>query len=361
MASKQGRQERPIDPAEGPVALFAIDLRRLREQSGSPTYRQLATWSAKVGSPYSDTTFSSAARGHALPSREVVLAYVRACLAYSKTDAHRIDSAVADWTARWEALQSDLNPEPTPRPPAPVPPTAHDPGAPPAALPGPRPEPPKSRRTGKPHRPPNDRGKQLLLAVAGLAAIGLFALAARYVAAPGSAAAEGESMPPAAQPPAAAHPSASPTIRALPPHPSTTVPTPAGLGGNSRCGKVRYVNGLAWTACTRADSDHLAFAVQLTNTGPEKVTVRAKLAYVRATVAHTCPGPWGSGVELTVAPGETVTSPLTECTAAKLPATAFQAKAWVVTPDETSWGYREMSQTIHVQPDGRTTLWADEA
>ncbi|WP_160330207.1 hypothetical protein [Streptomyces roseifaciens] len=51
MVSNQGRQEGDINPADGPVAEFAIALRRLREQCGRPTYRQLAPLSAKVGSP----------------------------------------------------------------------------------------------------------------------------------------------------------------------------------------------------------------------------------------------------------------------------------------------------------------------
>lgn len=37
-----GRPERPIDPAAGPVPEFAAELRKLREQAGRPSYRELA-------------------------------------------------------------------------------------------------------------------------------------------------------------------------------------------------------------------------------------------------------------------------------------------------------------------------------
>ncbi|MEV6118113.1 hypothetical protein AB0L59_38005 [Streptomyces sp. NPDC052109] len=117
---------------------------------------------------------------------------------------------------------------------------------------------------------------------------------------------------------------------------------------------------MAWAPCTRADGSTLVFAVRVVNTGPDPVTVRVKPACVRAAVAHPCPGRWGHGVQLTARPGQTVTSPLTECTVARLPAPAFQAKSWVITGQESTWGYREMSPTVHIRPDGRP-IWADEA
>ncbi|MFJ4733497.1 hypothetical protein ACIP6V_14635 [Streptomyces sp. NPDC088770] len=346
MASNQGRQESPIDPEGGPLALFALELRQLRERCGRPTYRQLATWSAKVGSPYSDTTFSTAARGHTPPSREVVLAFVRACLAYARTGRQQTAHAVGEWTARWEALEAELNAGAVAQPPSDLfAPSEAAPSAPPPLRPVARedqtaePLEPPSATPAVP-RTPSRRGKQVLATVVGLVALCGLVLVARHIAAPGSAVADSEY-----------------TVEAS----VATPPTSAGLGGNNRCGRPRYVDGVAWTPCTRADGARLVFAVQMTNTGPDPVTVKAKLAYVRAAVAHTCPGVWGRGVELTVAPGKTVTSPLAECTVAKLPATAFQAKAWVIASSDYAWGYREMSQTIHVQPDGRTALWADES
>ncbi|MDQ0994771.1 hypothetical protein [Streptomyces sp. V3I7] len=325
------------------MAAFAIELRRLREECGRPTYRQLATLSAKVGSPYSDTTFSTAARGHTAPSRAVVMAYVRACLAYTKADEEKIASAVDEWDTRWKPLEVELAPA---RP--------SQPAADSAAAPEPdRPSPStsegsESEQTDEQTERPvvvtarwfADRRKPVLMFLAGIAAMAGLGLGARYIAPPGSAAAD--SVPPVAAPPGASL-------------------SAAGLGGNSRCGRLRYVNGLTWSPCTRVEGTKLVFAVQISNRGKTPVAVKAKLSYVRAGVAYGCPGSWGAGVDIKVPPGETVISPLAACTVTKLPATAFQAKAWVITPTDRSWGYREMSQTVHIQPDGVKAIWADEA
>jgi hypothetical protein len=69
-----GRPERAIDPAAGPVEQFACELRKLREEAGGPTYRQLA-----ARSHYSTTVLSRAAGGQELPSLTVALAFVEAC------------------------------------------------------------------------------------------------------------------------------------------------------------------------------------------------------------------------------------------------------------------------------------------
>ncbi|MDI6407686.1 DNA-binding protein [Streptomyces albus] len=82
-----GRRERPVDPAEGPVQQFAYELRKLREEAGRPTYRQLA---ARCG--YSVTTLSQAAAGERLPSLAATLAYVTAC-----------GGDPAEWERRWRA------------------------------------------------------------------------------------------------------------------------------------------------------------------------------------------------------------------------------------------------------------------
>ncbi|MEV3978454.1 AAA family ATPase [Nonomuraea sp. NPDC049758] len=81
-----GRRERPIDPADGPVAAFAVELRKLRQEAGGPSYRAMA---ARV--PCSATTLAQAAAGDRLPTLPVTLAYVQAC----GGDAER-------WRARWE-------------------------------------------------------------------------------------------------------------------------------------------------------------------------------------------------------------------------------------------------------------------
>jgi hypothetical protein len=67
-----GRPMRPIDPADGAVQAFAAELRKLREQAGSPPFRLMAR-----RAHYSATTLSVACAGTALPSLEVTLAFVR--------------------------------------------------------------------------------------------------------------------------------------------------------------------------------------------------------------------------------------------------------------------------------------------
>ncbi|MDH6574901.1 helix-turn-helix domain-containing protein [Kitasatospora sp. MAP5-34] len=69
-----GRQEQPLDADEGPLALFALDLRELRRQAGSPPYRRLAT---RIN--YSASTLAEAAAGRRLPSEAVLAAFVTAC------------------------------------------------------------------------------------------------------------------------------------------------------------------------------------------------------------------------------------------------------------------------------------------
>ncbi|MFB0620243.1 helix-turn-helix domain-containing protein [Streptomyces sp. AGS-58] len=69
-----GRPESPLDPNAGPVQRLAAELRKLRAEAGSPTYRVMAQ-RAGLGA----STLSQAAAGERLPTLPVVLAYVRAC------------------------------------------------------------------------------------------------------------------------------------------------------------------------------------------------------------------------------------------------------------------------------------------
>jgi predicted ATPase len=69
-----GRPEAPLDAREEPLREFAGRLRRLREESGGRSYRQLAR-SANFAAP----TLARAASGRSLPSWEVTRAYVAAC------------------------------------------------------------------------------------------------------------------------------------------------------------------------------------------------------------------------------------------------------------------------------------------
>jgi predicted transcriptional regulator len=69
-----GRPERPIDPDGGPIPQFASELRKLREEAGRPSYRELAR-----RANFSVTVLSEAAGGRSLPTLAVVRGYVRAC------------------------------------------------------------------------------------------------------------------------------------------------------------------------------------------------------------------------------------------------------------------------------------------
>ncbi|EPH44765.1 DNA-binding protein [Streptomyces aurantiacus] len=69
-----GRREKPLDPTDGPVARFAVELRKLRQEAGTPSYRAMAQRAA-----YSVTALSQAAAGEKLPSLAVVRAYAEAC------------------------------------------------------------------------------------------------------------------------------------------------------------------------------------------------------------------------------------------------------------------------------------------
>ena len=90
-----GRPEKPVDFSGGSVARFANELRRLREDAGRPTYRDMARCAL-----YSASVLSSAANGHRLPTLHVALAYVRAC-----------GGDVEEWRHRWtEAQREDTGP-----------------------------------------------------------------------------------------------------------------------------------------------------------------------------------------------------------------------------------------------------------
>ncbi|MBL1101543.1 nSTAND1 domain-containing NTPase [Streptomyces coffeae] len=93
-----GRPEKPIDPQDGPIARFAYELRKLRDEAGAPGYRSMAR---RAG--YSAATLSQAAGGERLPTLPVALAYVRAC---------RGD--VEEWRRRWEQTDTEITAQPRP-------------------------------------------------------------------------------------------------------------------------------------------------------------------------------------------------------------------------------------------------------
>ncbi|ONI75052.1 hypothetical protein ALI144C_40515 [Actinosynnema sp. ALI-1.44] len=81
-----------MDATDGVLPRFAADLRRLRENAGGPTYRELSRTAH-----YSPTMLSEAASGRKLPSLAVTLAYVRAC-----------GGDTAEWRARWHDTAAEL-------------------------------------------------------------------------------------------------------------------------------------------------------------------------------------------------------------------------------------------------------------
>jgi len=87
-----GRRERSIDPTGGPVPRFALELRKLRDEAGSPTYRELAK-----RSNYSMTVLAEAAGGNRFPTLAVTLALVEAC-----------GGDLPDWEARWRSVAAEL-------------------------------------------------------------------------------------------------------------------------------------------------------------------------------------------------------------------------------------------------------------
>ncbi|MFI6937555.1 NACHT and WD repeat domain-containing protein [Streptomyces sp. NPDC050287] len=91
-----GRPESPLDPSAGPVARFAAELRKLRAEAGSPTYRVMAKRTDQGAS-----TLSQAAGGERLPTLPVVLAYVQAC-----------GGDLEEWEARWREAAAEEAAEP---------------------------------------------------------------------------------------------------------------------------------------------------------------------------------------------------------------------------------------------------------
>lgn len=96
-----GRREGPLDPAAGPTERFAYELRKLRQEAGTPTYRQMAK-TVSLSAP----ALSTAAAGGKLPSLPVVLAYVRACGGDTEQLEH--------WERRWRAAAGEAAALPRP-------------------------------------------------------------------------------------------------------------------------------------------------------------------------------------------------------------------------------------------------------
>ncbi|WUH92719.1 hypothetical protein OG900_23160 [Streptomyces sp. NBC_00433] len=86
-----GRPEGLLDPETGPVQQLAYELRKLRVEAGSPTYREMARLTGAGAS-----TLSQAAGGIRLPSLPTLRAYVQAC----GGDAEQVER----WELRWREV-----------------------------------------------------------------------------------------------------------------------------------------------------------------------------------------------------------------------------------------------------------------
>lgn len=93
-----GRREKPLDPAAGVAQRLAYELRKLRDEAGTPTYRAMA---ARAG--YSGPTLSAAAAGERLPTLPVLRAFVTAC----GGDPER-------WERRWHTAVAEAASTPAP-------------------------------------------------------------------------------------------------------------------------------------------------------------------------------------------------------------------------------------------------------
>ena len=89
------RPERPLDATVGPAAVFAVQLRAVREQSGL-TYRNLA-----IRANYSHAHLVRAASGDELPSWDVTMAYLLGCGVHA--------AELPKWKSHWETTKQRID------------------------------------------------------------------------------------------------------------------------------------------------------------------------------------------------------------------------------------------------------------
>jgi hypothetical protein len=97
-ARRVGRPEKPLDPASGPRARLAWELRELREACYVPTFKVLEGYAG-----VDQRRLSDAARDGSLPSWHVVERYVRGCWDYLENAHGRPLSGAGDLD-RWRQL-----------------------------------------------------------------------------------------------------------------------------------------------------------------------------------------------------------------------------------------------------------------
>ena len=131
----------------------------------------------------------------------------------------------------------------------------------------------------------------------------------------------------------------------------------AGLGGNSYCGRSLPGPGsIQWRVCLRVERDSVVFGTKLVNTGNRPESVVSQVEYTSAGQWSSCPesGRW----EMTVAPGETVVSPLGECRVPLRRPVAYTAVGWVVPAGQVvNHAAYQLSPSAHVYDDVVRWRW----
>ncbi|MEW1639678.1 hypothetical protein AB0469_37170 [Streptomyces sp. NPDC093801] len=368
MAGRQGRQERPINPEDGPLEAFAFDLRKVRTACGEDlTYKRMETLSARSWEKqsYSSTTFSGAARGDRIPSREVVRAFILTCHWYAKSDRATAEAEAAEWDARLLRVQTELNPaftDPAPAP-ADTPGSAGASGGGQAAGHAPT-DPPDAVATsdtpGAWRRGPASRRARLAVGVGVCAVLSAIAWPIlRATSTPGSASADAlptdaatATAPPsnAASNAASDGPDSPARLRAASPSEQPGLEKDS-IGADSRCSPPNSGPGaVKWRVCTRVQADRISFALEITNRASEPVTVKARLKYTAKTAEfRTCPEAADFQI-LTVPAGRTLTTDTAQCSVPRTSSpTAYSGVGWVVAPD-VDYGTRVLSPGAHVYP-----------
>lgn len=87
------RPERPLDPQDGPIQAFAVELRKARAEAGNPTYLKMARQTGR-----SRTALGEAAGGDHLATWDTVDAYLTA-----------VGQDPQAWRSRWEAVRQHLD------------------------------------------------------------------------------------------------------------------------------------------------------------------------------------------------------------------------------------------------------------
>ena len=114
--ARPGRRLNPVSKPESPAGRFALELRALRADAGTPSFRTLSALTVSLGEGYSDTTLSNAASGRELPTLGVAVMFVRACAAYARAHPEQaVGSAEAweeaalleQWRQRWYEARNE--------------------------------------------------------------------------------------------------------------------------------------------------------------------------------------------------------------------------------------------------------------